>query len=173
VEQLSVILRTVRILIAGVGNLLRGDDGFGVAVAHRLLSTPLPEELRVMDVGIGGIHMVQELLEPADALIVIDAVDLGRAPGTVFVIRPDVADVASMPLDERHDHLADMHYATPERALMLARGMGMLPETTWIVGCQPSDVNHLGEGLTAPVEAAIEPVIREVKRLVTDAGVEW
>jgi hydrogenase maturation protease len=163
----------VKILVAGVGNVLRGDDGFGVVVAQRLLDGRLPKEVRVMDVGIGGIHMVQELMEPIDALIVVDAVDMGRTPGTVLVIRPNVADIFAMTLEQRHDQLADMHYTTPERALMLAQGLGTLPDATWVVGCQPSDVDILGEGLTPPVEGAVDTAIREVRRIVAGAGVEW
>jgi hydrogenase maturation protease len=153
--------------------VLRGDDGFGVAVAQRLEREPRPPEVTVLETGIGGIHLVQELLDETDALVIVDAVDRRRDPGTVFVIRPDVRDVKEMPLRERHDFLADMHYATPERALMLARGLGVLPHSVWIVGCQPEDAERLGEGLSAPVAAAVEPAAAEVRRLVAELGVEW
>jgi len=162
-----------RVLVAGAGNVLRGDDGFGVRVAQRLAQATVPRGVRVLDVGIGGIHLVQELLVPVDVLVVVDAVDLGRAPGTVLVIRPQVLDVATLPLTERHDALADMHYATPERAFLLARGLGVLPQVTWLVGCQPVDAARLGEGLSAPVAAAVDVAAREVRRLVTAAGISW
>jgi hydrogenase maturation protease len=163
----------VRILVAGVGNILRGDDGFGVVAAHRLADEGVPEEVNVLDVGIGGIHMVQELLDPVEGLVVLDAVDLARPPGTVLVLRPEVVDVHGMTPQERHDHLADMHYATPERALMLARGLGVLPDSTWIVGCQPGDADRWGEILSPPVENAIGAALEEVRRIVNDLGVEW
>ncbi|CAN5689359.1 hypothetical protein BH24ACT26_BH24ACT26_02590 [soil metagenome] len=163
----------MKVLIAGVGNVLRGDDGFGVAVAQALGSEPLPDEVEVIDVGIGGIHLVQRLFDRADGLVVVDAVDLGRAPGTVMVIRPEVRDVRAMSLEERHDQLADMHYSTPERAFMLARGLEILPPTTWIVGCQPWDAERWGEGLSPAVAAAIRPAIAEVQRIVVEMGVEW
>jgi hydrogenase maturation protease len=167
------MLTFVKILVAGVGNLLRGDDGFGVVTAHRLLAQPLPSEVRVIDVGIGGIHLVQELFDSPDALVVLDAVDSGRAPGTVLVIRPEVTDVTKLPLDERHDQLADMHWASPERAFMLARGLGVLPNTTWVIGCQPADTDVLGEGLSPEVSGAVETAIRELQSLVNDLGVAW
>jgi hydrogenase maturation protease len=148
------------VLVAGVGNVLRGDDGFGVAVAQRLLEEPLPPEVQVLDVGIGGIHLVQELLEPVDALVIVDATELGRPAGAVAVIQPDVR-VPSGP-----DDLADTHYATPERALMLARALNLLPERVWIVGCQPADADRLGDELSPPVAAAVEPAVAEVRRLV-------
>jgi hydrogenase maturation protease len=163
----------MRILVAGMGNLLRHDDGFGVVVAQRLLDGPIPPGVTVMEVGIGGIHMVQALFDPTDGLIVLDAVDLGRHPGTVVVIRPQVTDVASLSLTERHDQLADMHYATPSRAFMLARGLGILPAATWLVGCQPVDADGYGEGLFPEVQNAVETAITEVKALVAAIGVSW
>ena len=163
----------MRVIVAGVGNLLRGDDGFGVRVAEHLARGDVPPGVRVLDIGIGGIHLVQELLTPVDVLVVVDAVEMGREPGTVLVIRPEIADVAGMPLAQRHDELADMHYATPERAFMLARGLGVLPPVTWLVGCQASKSDRPGEELSASVRAAIDVAAAEVRRLVTDAGVPW
>lgn len=157
----------MRVVVAGVGNVLRGDDGFGVEVAHALERAPAPPGIRVMDVGIGGIHLVQELFDPADALIVIDAVELGREPGTLVVIRPTVREPS------RPDDLADLHYANPERALMLAGALGVMPATAWLVGCQPQDAERVGEGLSAPVAAAVEPAAAEVRRLVSELGIEW
>ena len=161
-------------LVAGVGNLLRGDDGFGVRVAEHLERGAVPPEVRVLDVGIGGIHLVQELMIPVDVLVVVDAVELGRPPGTVLVIRPAVTDVTRMPLAQRHDELADMHYATPERAFLLARGLGVLPPVTWLVGCQPGPESDRPEvGLSPRVEAAVDAAATQVRRLVSEAGVTW
>lgn len=150
----------MRIVVAGVGNVLRGDDGFGVVVAQRLAAEELPDHVHVLDVGIGGIHLVQELFEPAAALIVVDAVDLGRAPGTVLVIRPTVREPSGP------DDLADVHYAKPERALMLAGALNVLPAATWLVGCQPRDADRLGEGLSDEVARAVEVAVSEVRALV-------
>lgn len=163
----------MRVLIAGVGNVLRGDDGFGTAVVEQLAKQGVPSEVSVLDIGIGGIHLVQELRLHADALIVVDAVDKGRLPGTVLVMRPEVIDVTALPLSQRRDALADMHYATPERTFMLASALGVLPAERWIVGCQPHDADRLGEGLSEPVAAAVDVAIAEVRRLVNTFGVEW
>lgn len=156
----------MKVLVACFGNVLRGDDGFGVAVAQRLLAEPLPDDVRVLDIGIGGIHLVQELMTGVDMLLVVDAVDLGRPAGTVIVQEPDVADVTALPIDRRRDELADMHYATPERALMLARGLGVLPVRTLVVGVQTTDTDRLGEGLSVPTTSAVEPAVREIRRLI-------
>lgn len=159
----------MRALVACFGNLLRSDDGFGPAVAARLLERDLRAGVTVLDVGIGGIHMIHELLDPVDVLVVVDAVDRGRSPGTVLVIRPEVTDVDDLSATERRDQLADMHYATPARALMLARALGFLPAATWLVGCQPLDADRVGQGLSAPVAAALEVAADEVERLLDDA----
>ena len=159
--------------MAGVGNVLRGDDGFGVAVLERLLADPPPRGVRAIEVGIGGIHLVQALFEPADALVVVDAVDLGRPPGTVVVVQPDVRDVAALPASQRRDELADMHYATPERAFMFARALAVLPPAVWVVGCQPLDAERVGEGLSPPVAGAVEAAAAEVRRLVSELGLRW
>ncbi len=156
----------MRILLAGVGNLLRADDGFGVEVARRLAALSLPEGVRVVETGIAGIALVQELQEGWDALVVVDTVDLDRPPGTVLLIEPDVVDVHTLSWDERHDLLADMHLATPERALMLARALGVLPSRVLEVGCQPQDPHGVGEGLSAPVAAAVDVAVAEVVRHV-------
>lgn len=168
-----VMLIAVKILVAGVGNCLRSDDGFGVAAAQQLLAEPMPAELRVVEVGIGGIHLIQELFDRPDVLVVLDAVDLGKRPGTVLVMRPEVADIESLSLEARHDQLADMHWASPSRAFMLARALGILPEDTWIVGCQPQNAEMLGEGLSECVSGAVKPAIQELRALVQGMGVVW
>ena len=161
------ILQHVRVVVAGVGNLLRGDDGFGVEVARALLRQQPPPGVTVLDIGIGGIHLVQELFEKVDLLVVIDAVEIGRPPGTVAVIRPTIREPTGP------DDLADIHYANPERALMLAGALGVLPIETWLVGCQPFDAQRVGEGLSAEVTGAIEPAAAEVRMLVSEFGVPW
>jgi hydrogenase maturation protease len=154
-------------LIVGVGNVLHGDDGFGVEVAHRLAASDLPAGVTVAETGIGGIHLVHELMAGFDALIVVDAVDHGRPPGTVLVIEPDVLDVKELPVEQRHDLMADMHLATPELALMVARAVGVLPAQTLIVGCQPVEVNSLVIGLTDQVSDSVDAAIREILRCVS------
>lgn len=156
----------MRVLVAGVGNVLRSDDGFGVAVARRLADVALPEGVRVVETGIAGIALVHELGDGFDALVVADAVDRGRPPGTIMIIEPEVVDVNDLSLPERHDLLADIHLATPERAFVMARALGILPPKVILVGCQPVDANTPGEGLSAPVVAAISVAVEEICRQV-------
>lgn len=156
----------MQILVAGVGNVLQGDDGFGVEVARRLAGESLPEGVKVVETGIGGVHLVQEILAGFDALIVVDAVDYDRPPGTVMVIEPVIDDVADMPFMARMDYLADMHYTKPAKALMLAKALKVLPPRSFLVGCQPADLERLGRGLSAAVEQAVPVAIAEIKALV-------
>jgi hydrogenase maturation protease len=149
----------VRILIAGVGNVLRSDDAFGVEVARRLAVESLPPNVRVVETGIAGVALVHELQDGWDALIVADAVDRDRPPGTVMLIEAEVGDVNELSWSQRHDFLADMHLATPERALMLARALGVLPAVVLMVGCQPADADTYGQGMSPQVTAAVEAAI--------------
>lgn len=162
--------QATRAVVACFGNVLRGDDGFGAAVAARLAEASLPADVRVLELGIGGIHLVYELTADVELLVVVDAVDLGRPAGQVVVQRPEVLDVWTLTATERRDELADMHFAVPARALMLAGAMEVLPEQTWVVGCQLVDAETLGAGLSEPVERAVGPAVDEVRRLLATRG---
>ena len=156
-----------RLLVAGMGNVLRQDDGFGVEVARRLMARhALPVGVKVVEVGIGGIHLVQELMDGYDALVVIDAVERGSAPGTVHLLEAEVADLALWSEDDRGDFLADMHFTTPSKALILAKALDVLPPRVFILGCQPAEADAPGIGLTAPVERAATEAIRALHDLV-------
>lgn len=158
----------MRVLVAGVGNVLRGDDAFGVEVARRMDDLELPEGVKVVETGIAGMALVQELQDGWDALIVADAVDLGRPPGHVMLILPDVIDVHALDADQRMDLLADMHLTTPSRALMMSKALGVLPPKLMMVGCQPVDAETPGQPMSEPVTAAVEVAVREILRHVDE-----
>ncbi len=159
----------LRVLIAGVGNVLRGDDGFGVEVTRRLMAH-LPQvpgaAVVVIETGIGGLHLVQELLSGYDALVILDAVERGAAPGTLFLLEPERVDPAGWPAEVRRDFFADTHYAEPSRALALAAAVGALPPRVLVVGCQVASVDDLLQGMTPAVARAVEQVARELPRVV-------
>jgi hydrogenase maturation protease len=142
---------TSRILVACVGNVLRVDDGFGYAVAARL--GELPAGVEVLETGIGGIAIVQELMAGCDGLIVVDAVDRGAPPGTLLVIEPEVDPTAAG---------GDIHLANPDRVLAMAAALGCLPDRVLLVGCQPADVDGVGEHLTPAVERAVGPAVERI-----------
>lgn len=154
----------MRVLVAGVGNILRGDDAFGVEVARRLSAGPLPPGTRVVETGIGGVALVHELQDGWDALIIADAVARDRPPGTVMLIELEVDDIDELSWQQRSDFLADMHLATPERALMLARALRVLPPKAWMVGCQPVDAEGFGPGMSEEVQAAVDVAVDMINR---------
>lgn len=160
-----------RILVVGVGNVLHGDDGFGVEVARQLADREMAPGVTVAETGIGGIHLIHELMAGYDALIVIDAVDHGRPPGTVLVITPQIVDIHDLPLEQRHDLVADMHLATPDLALTIAKAVGVLPERTIMIGCQPVEIETLGIGLTEVVQQSVRTALIEVERCVSELQV--
>jgi hydrogenase maturation protease len=144
-----------RVLVAGVGNVLRGDDGFGPAVIAAL--GPLPEGVETTETGIGGVALLQDLMLGWDGLVLLDAVDRGAAPGTLFVLEPEVPEAV---------HVPDVHLANPDRVLAMARTLGALPARVVIVGCQPEDAHSLGEGLSPVVTRAVGVAVARVHRIV-------
>jgi hydrogenase maturation protease len=159
-----------RVLVAGFGNVLLGDDGFGITVVQQLALRPdLPPSVRIAEVGIGGISLVQELFDRYDVLLIVDAVDRGGLPGTTYLLEQEVPDLAQWPYEQRQDFLANMHMTTPSRALILARALGVLPPSVYVLGCQPTTCDELVIGLSPPVERAVdlsvERLIGELRQL--------
>ncbi len=151
----AVEVRSQRVLVAGVGNVLRGDDGFGPAVTELL--TGLPEGAEVIETGTGGIALLQEIMVGCSGLILIDAVDRGAAPGTVFYIEPEV---------EKGEHVPDIHLANPARVLSMAKTIGVLPDRVVIIGCQPLDTEELCQGLSPPVQRALAIAVHKIEETV-------
>lgn len=159
-----------RILVAGVGNVLHADDGFGVIVVQELAQRPdLPANVKVLEVGIGGISLVQELMDGYDVLFIVDAVERNGIPGTLYLLEPSVPDTSQSVFEQRHSFLADMHLATPSKTMVMAKALGVLPTRVYILGCQPTNYDELRIGLSAPVQqavaAGIERLLHEIGRL--------
>ena len=83
-------MESPRVLVAGVGNIFLGDDGFGVEVAWKLSRRPWPGEVRVVDFGIRGFDLALTLLDDFEAVILVDATRRGGPPGTLYLLEPDV-----------------------------------------------------------------------------------
>jgi hydrogenase maturation protease len=166
-----------RVLVAGVGNVFLGDDGFGVAVVQRLLTTSrdgaadreaLPERVDVADYGIRGVHLAFDLLDARhDALVLVDALPLGEPAGTLAVLQVDLDDPGwrLRPADVLEAPAADGHGMDPESVLRLLRSLGGRVDSVVVVGCQPAAVEER-MGLSEPVQAALD----EAVRLVTDVA---
>lgn len=136
------------ILLAGIGNLLLGDDGFGCAVARRLASMPLPEDVRVEDFGARGFDLALALAGDIEAAVLVDAMPRGGAPGTLYVLEPDVALAA-----ERG--LAGGHGLDPVGAIALAAQLAGRAPVLRVIGCEPGEPDDMA--LSPAVRAAVGP----------------
>jgi hydrogenase maturation protease len=140
----------MKILIACVGNIFLGDDGFGVEVAAALSKRNLPQGVTVKDFGIRGFDLAYALLDPWDAVIIVDALPRGQPAGTLYVLEPDAA---------RADMELNPHGMDPVRVLNLAASLGSITAKVLVVGCEPHDFGDELEGrmgLSTPVQAAVE-----------------
>jgi hydrogenase maturation protease len=153
------------VLVAGVGNVLLADDGFGVEAARLLAQRELPGGVKVADFGIRGMDLAYELQEDYDLAILLDAVARGEPPGTLFVIEHDPADEAGGGLDP--------HGMDPLRVLALARVLGDVPPRVLVVGCEPAvlvppDDEAVVMELSAPVRAAARRAVELVESLIEE-----
>lgn len=159
-----------KILIAGVGNELRQDDAFGVMLAEKFQQdASFPNSVKIMEIGSGGIQLVQELFDKYDVLILLDIVKWGGDAGTIHFKEVEVKDVLELPTEEQHQLLADMHYINPLKALMMAKAMKILPRQVIFLGCESIDHEEIGIGLSPAVEAAIPPAFRIVREFVLNS----
>jgi hydrogenase maturation protease len=146
-------------LVAGLGNVFLGDDGFGVEVVRRLEGQPLPPGVRVADFGIRALHLAYELLEGRYQLtVLVDATPRGREPGTVYLLEPELGDLPATPA-------ASAHGLTPEGVFSLLRTLGGEPARVLIVGCEPASVDEQ-MGLSEPVERAVDQAVALVRQVV-------
>ena len=163
-----------QILIAGVGNIFLGDDGFGVEVAQRLMRRPQPENVRVVDFGIRGFDLAYALMDNYDAVVLIDAVPRGETPGTLYTIEPDLSarDAAAS-----QDAALETHGMNPMKVLGMVKAMGRQPKRLLVVGCEPEAVAPgeeapermgLSEAVAAAVDGAVEMVVDVVNRIVAE-----
>ena len=149
-----------RVLVAGVGNVLKGDDGFGIALARRLMSrTGLPAGLNVMETGIGGMSLIQELMYGYEALLVADAYRKGGVPGSLYLLAPQLPDLSGLDMHQLRDYFSDTHFATPMRVLSLLAHIGKLPPVVRVLGCEPAQTDELIIGLSEPVAARVEEAV--------------
>ena len=159
-RQLHQAAPAPTVLVAGVGNVFLGDDGFGVEVARRLLATGgLPPDVKVADFGIRGVHLAYELCDGYELAILVDAVPRGEEPGTLFVIEPDPEPDEAPPLDA--------HGMDPAAVLSLLGVLGGHVERVLVVGCEPATADER-IGLSPPVEAAVAPAVNLVQDLINE-----
>jgi len=145
------------IVIIGIGNSMRRDDGVGLAsIAHLQREAPLTNassvEVRTLD---GEPARLIEAWKGRQRVVVVDAARVGSTPGAIHRIEVGV--------DELPDwaNVASSHSAGLAEAIALARALDALPEELIIYGIEPADVS-MGEGLTAAVESAVPELIDRI-----------
>ena len=163
---------STRILIACVGNIFLGDDGFGVEVARGLIGRKYPEGVQVIDFGIRSMELAYTLLDDYDALVLVDCVSRGGTPGTLYLIEPDLAGMVPENGAEAGRAALDAHSMDPAKVLAFASLLGASPIRTLIVGCEPAkiitgeDDIDMQMGLSEPVQAAIGEAVKMIDSLV-------
>ncbi|MEP6696209.1 MAG: hydrogenase maturation protease [Pseudonocardiales bacterium] len=147
-----------RILVAGIGNIFLSDDGFGSEAARRLAAVDTPDGVRVIDYGIRGMHLAYDLLDGYDALVIVDAMPRkGSSPGDVVVMEVGPDDLGTGDFDA--------HGMEPTAVLASLGQLGGILPVTYIVGCQPGDLDE-NIGLTPPVAAAVDVAVKAVLDLL-------
>lgn len=161
-----------RVLIACIGNIFLGDDGFGVEVARRLAGRQYPDGVEVVDFGIRGVELAYTLLDGCETLVLVDAVPRGGAPGTLYLIEPE------LPLTgvDTGGVAVDAHSMDPVKVLSFARTLGARPDRVLLVGCEPERGVGVGDGdgddlamrmgLSEPVRAAVDEAVTMIDALV-------
>jgi hydrogenase maturation protease len=166
-----------RILIACIGNIFLGDDGFGVEVAQTLMkreAKQYPEGVQVVDFGIRGIDLAYTLLDEYDTLVLVDAVSRGGTPGTLYLIEPDLAGIDAERGVVAGRAAMDAHSMDPVKVLAFARTLGARPIHTLLVGCEPAllseseDHAEMQIELSEPVKAAIDEAVKMIDSLVDE-----
>jgi hydrogenase maturation protease len=151
------------VLVAGIGNLFLGDDGFGPEVARRMAAAdsgePVPDGVRVVDYGIRGMHLAYDLLDGVGALVLVDALPGEGPAGTLTVLEVGPDDLG--------DGEFDAHGMDPVAVLASLEAMGGRLPPTYVVGCRPADLSE-GIGLSDPVAQAVGDAVVTVRRLVDE-----
>ena len=158
-----------RILVAGIGNVFLGDDGFGVAVADRLWRRKLAAGVEVVDFGIRGMDLAFAMQEGYDAVVLLDATPRGETPGTLYVIEVG----ADADADDTSDVAVDAHGMDPVAVMALVRNLGGSPPPTYVIGCEPetrmsAEDEDIVAQLSEPVLAAVEPAVMLVESLLQE-----
>jgi hydrogenase maturation protease len=153
------------ILIAGVGNIFLGDDAFGVEVVRALAARTLPAGVSVVDYGIRGFDLAFALLEPWDAVIIVDALARGGSAGTLYTLEPDLSSMQGSDTPE----MMNPHGMDPVHVLRLALSMGVVSARIYVVGCEPMDFGDELEGrmgLSESVQAVIDSAVEMIASLI-------
>jgi hydrogenase maturation protease len=154
------------ILVAGIGNIFLGDDGFGVEIAQRLSQRIFPDGVRVVDFGIRGLDLAYALMDGPQTTILIDACPRGNDPGILYVVEPDLTFLDS---PNGSQVAIDAHAMNPMNVLCMAKSMGAPLQRILLIGCEPATLGpEEGQmGLSDLVGNAVERAVALTESLVT------
>ena len=160
-----------RILVAGIGNVWLGDDGFGGEVVKRLEARELPKGTVVFDFGTGGLDLAYEVMRGYDALVLVDVTRQGGDPGTLYVMEALEQEVEAGIEDGQ---VLNPHGMDPQTVLRFVKTLGAWPGKVLVVACEPAAVGEMGFGLSEQVEravdGAVELVVETIGELQSDAA---
>jgi hydrogenase maturation protease len=151
---------TARILVAGIGNIFLGDDGFGPEVMRHVVGQRIDDDVHPVDYGIRGMHLAYDLLEDWRALVLVDALPDRGTPGTLHVFEAD------------HETLSptaglEAHSMDPAAVFATLRALGGSPPQTIVIGCEVQNIDE-GMGLSAPVSAAVPRAVAALNEVLVD-----
>jgi hydrogenase maturation protease len=153
------------ILVAAVGNLWLGDDGFAGEVAKRLRERGVPEDVAVADFGTGGLDLAYEVMRGYDALVLVDVSRQRGEPGTLYVMEVDPDTIESSIEDGA---MIDPHGMDPQTVLRFVKTTGGWPGKVVVVACEPEQVEEVSLGLSPRVEAAVDRAVDLVVETVEE-----
>jgi len=143
---------TKKMKILGCGNTLMGDDGVGIRVIEKLQEMKLPENIEIIDAGVGGMAILS-WIEDADKVVIVDAVQTGNEPpGTVYMFTDKELPPSDMFMLSLHDlNLVD--------TINVGRVVQKMPDEIVIIGVEVKRVAEFTKELTPEVEGAIPEVL--------------
>jgi hydrogenase maturation protease len=151
---------TARILVAGIGNIFLGDDGFGPEVMRHVAGQPRIDDVHLIDYGIRGMHLAYDLLEEWRALVLVDALPDRGAPGTLHVFEADHETLSATAGLEAHS-------MDPAAVFATLTALGGTAPRTIVVGCEVENVDE-GMGLSEPVAAAVPGAVAAIDEVLVD-----
>lgn len=158
-------MTTPRILVAGIGNIFMGDYGFGCEVTQELMRRQWPEAVKIVDFGICGLDLAYALHDECPVTILVDATPQGHAPGSVYLMKLNPADVACSPA------CMDAHTMDPTNVLRMLENLGGTTGEILLVGCEPASTEHSERDISEmsePVRAAVEVAVHCIEALIAE-----
>ena len=141
------------VLVLGIGNILRRDEGVGVRVIEALRDEDVPEDVELFDGGTFGAELIDVIADRA-GVIVIDAIEHEGTPGSVFRFSgDDLAAHASASLSVHEIGLLD--------TLRMAKQLGCPPKEVLVLGVVPEDIGP-GLELTPTVAKQVPKIVQRV-----------